>query len=128
MTNLPKMTNAEAYIFYRFCNSRFAGWEVVERIKHHHRSNARQAANELFLEISISKPKFGDFVAAAMAGEPVHLLLPEHLQVEVERRLNTKVPRDFNEPTSSEFTEGMPEDGRTDYLLPDFLANHGREP
>jgi hypothetical protein len=128
MTQLPKMTEAEAYLYLDFCAFRCMGWEVVERTKHHHASKAARAAGELWREIIATDPEIDVFIAAAMAGDPVHLLWPEHLQVEVERQFNTKVPRACNEPTSEEFIRSMHEGGRTDWVLPDFLKNHGREP
>ncbi|UIK05027.1 hypothetical protein [Neorhizobium galegae] len=126
MIDLPKMTEAQAYLYLDFVAFRLMGWEVVERMKHHPRSNAAKRSLESFRNLIGEQPPLDAFVAAAMAGDPVHLLWPEHLRAEVERQINTKVPRAINEPTSEEFIRSMHEGGRTDWVLPDFLTNHGR--
>lgn len=125
---LPKMTEAEAYLYLDFVAFRLMGWETVERIKHHPNSNAAKASFKRFRELILHQPKLDVFVAAAMAGTPVHSRWPDNMQAEVERQINTKVPRIINEPTSSDFIADMHEHGRTDWVLPDFLRNHGREP
>lgn len=127
MTDLPKMTKAEAYLYLDFCSFRFMGWETAERPKRHPNSNAAKKSFENFRNIIGSQPKLEVFIAAAMAGEPVHKLWPAEMQDEIERQINTKVPRTINEPTSAEFARGMHEGGRTDWVLPEFLKNHGRD-
>lgn len=127
MTALPKMTQAQAYQYLDFVGFRLFGWSIADGQKHHANSKARKAVDARFCEVIRRQPKLDEFVAAAMAGEPVHLLWPEDLQEEVERQINTKVPRSINEPTSDEFIRGMHEHGRADWVLPDYLANHGRE-
>ncbi|WVT72613.1 hypothetical protein QM996_13980 [Sinorhizobium chiapasense] len=123
----PKMTEAQAYLYLDFVGFRLMGWEVVERMKHHPNSNAAKRSFETFRNIILAQPKPDVFVAAAMAGEPVHLLWPEDMQAQIERQINTKVPRSNNEPTHPEFIADMRSHGRTDWVLPDFLANHGRD-
>ncbi len=127
MTKLPPMTQQQAYLYLDFVMARLQGWEVVDRTKHHHRSNAAKRISERFCDIVAAMPKPDAFFEAAMAGEPVHLLWPEELRDEAEREINTKVPRAINEPTSPEFIKSMHDHGRTDWVLPDFLANHGRD-
>jgi hypothetical protein len=64
----------------------------------------------------------------ARQGRPVHTLWPADMQEEIALQINTKVPRCINEPTSAESIASMHEGGRTDWVLPDFLASHGRNP
>lgn len=123
---LPKMTEAQAYLYLDFVAFRLMGWEVVERMKHHPNSKAAERSFEKFRDVILAQPTPEVFVAAAMAGKPVHLLWPETMQDEVERQINTKVPRSINEPTHPEFIAGMHAHGRTDWVLPDFLVDHGR--
>lgn len=127
MSNLPNMTSDEAYLYLCICEFRFMGWEVAERTKHHPNSSAAKRSFETFRDIIVNQPKPDFFVAAAMAGEPVHLLWPDELHAEVERQINTKVPRAINEPTSEEFAKSMSQGGRTDWELPNFLKNHGKD-
>lgn len=127
MTDLPKMTEEQAYQFLDFVSWRISGWEVVDRKKHHPRSKAANAVMARFRNIIMHQPTVDDFLAAAMEGSPVHLLWPEDLRDEVERQINTKVPRAINEPTSEEFMQSMHEHGRAGWMLPDFLRDHGRD-
>jgi hypothetical protein len=127
MTDLPKMTAAEAYLYLDFVGWRLFGWNVVDRMKHHPNSKACKAIDKRFRETIGAQPKVDAFVEAAVAGEPVHKLWPAEFHGEVEHAINMKVPRADNEPTSEEFIRGMHEHGRTDWVLPDFLKNHGRE-
>ncbi|NTG09244.1 hypothetical protein [Rhizobium rhizogenes] len=128
MTDLPKMTKAEAYLYYDFVMWRLLGWEVVERTRHHPNSKPAKEVSERFFELKLAQPEFDHLIAAAMAGTPVHTLWPERLQVEVERQIHTKVPRACNEPTSAEFAERMREDDSSEWEWPSFLKDHGREP
>ncbi|MGY5793683.1 hypothetical protein ACXHXM_26075 len=127
IADLPKMTEAEAYLYLDFVGFRIFGWTVVDRKQHHPNSNAAKAVDKRFRDVIGSQPTVDAFVDAGMRGEPVHLLWPAEMQEEVKRAIETKVPRTINEPTSAEFAEGMREGGRTDWLLPDFLKNHGRD-
>jgi hypothetical protein len=121
------MTKAQAFLYLDFVGFRLFGWNTVERMKHHHSSHARKAVDAFWRRSISDGPRPEQFVAAAMAGEPVHLLWPEEMQAEVERQMDTKVPRAINEPTNADFIKSMHEGGRTDWVLPDFLANHGRD-
>ena len=127
MTDLPKMTEAQAYLYLDFVGWRLLGWNTVDRMKHHPNSNACKAVDKRFRDTIGAQPSVDAFVGAAMTGGPVHLLWPEHLQDEVECQINTKVPRAASEPTSEEFAIGMSDGGR-DWVLPEFLINHGSEP
>jgi hypothetical protein len=126
MTGLPKMTQSQAYLYLDFVAFRLMGWEVVERTKHHPRSKAAQASLARFRDLIRHQPKVDAFFAAAMEGTPVHTLWPTDMQAEVEHQINSKVPLTMNEPTSDEFVRDMHAHGRTDWVLPDFLANNGR--
>lgn len=128
MTALPKMTIAQSYLYLDFVGFRLFGWEIVDRIKHHPNSKAAKAVTERFCNLVKEQPRFDDFVKAAVAGVPVHTLWPDDMQDEVERKINTKVPRAISEPTSPQFVAEMHAHGRTDWVLPDFLANHGADP
>ncbi len=125
--SLPKMTEAQAYLYYDFCSFRLFGWNIVERKKHHHRSKATRARDEWWMRAISDGPEPWEFVIFAEEGRSVVDLWPEDMRVEVERQINTKVPRGSSEPTDPEFIKGMHECGRTDWVLPDFFANHGRE-
>lgn len=124
MIKLPKMTQAEAYLYLDFVGWRLFGWNTVDRMKHHPNSNACKAIDKRFRDTIGAQPSVDAFVGAAMEGEPVHLLWPKHLQAEVNQQINAKVPRAASEPTSEEFAAGMNDGGR-DWVLPEFLKDHG---
>jgi hypothetical protein len=125
---MPKMTEAQAYLYYELVGYRLFGWNIVRRGRHHSRSKAARAV-DIFWRRSLDEgPEMDRFVILAKQGAPVHTLWPEDMQEEIARQINTKVPRSINEPTSAEFIASMHNSGRTDWVLPDFLASHGREP
>ena len=128
MTDMPKMTLDQAHEFLDFVNWRLLGWSTIDRIGHHGNSKAAKLADQRFRDLIGSLPNYDDFVAAAMAGTPIHELWPAEMQAEVERRINTLVPRAINVPTSPEFAVCLRNGRRTKWSLPDFLANHGRTP
>jgi hypothetical protein len=127
MNTIPELTLDESHAYLDFVGWRLLGWSVVDRMGHHGNSKAAKLADERFREIIGAQPKYGDFVAAAMAGTPVWMRWPAGMQDEVERRINTKVPRAVNEPTSPEFAASMRESQHGHWELPDFLKDHGRE-
>ncbi|PCK77875.1 hypothetical protein [Rhizobium sophoriradicis] len=121
MTQLRKLTEQEAYFYLDFVSFRIFGWNIVDRIKHHPNSNACKAVDKRFRDLIGNQPSVNEFINAAMNGEPVHLLWPPEMQDEVKRAITSVVPRAVNEPTSDEFIQGMHEDGRTDWVIPDFI-------
>ena len=123
------MTEDDALIWIDFMTNRIFGWDIVMAIdpktgKCDGRTRRCRAAGELMRDIQFNMPRFPDLLAAVMADRDVVAMWPEHMRAVVRFRIEHKVPRDWNEPTSDVYRAGRKETHGEDW--PDWLIEHGK--
>jgi hypothetical protein len=123
------MTETEALAFYEMVFARLFGWTLALGAKdgrRDYRLREAKQADALFRRLMIEGPSFDTQISTLMAGGDIIDHWPRDLQAVARFEIEHKVPWPNHEPTCVEFAESMIESGRTDYQLPELLAEHGK--
>lgn len=122
------MTEDHALIWIDFLHCRLFGWDIAMAIdpktgRNDHRTRRNREAGELMRDISFNMPSFEVLLAAVMADRDIVAMWPEAMRETVRFRIDHKVPRDHNEPTSDLHRAGKREHQSEDW--PDWIVGHG---
>lgn len=123
------MTEDDAMIWIDFMKNRIFGWDIVMAIdpktgKSDGRTRRCREAGKLMRDIQLNMPRFPDLLAAVMASRDVAAMWPEDMQATIRFRIEHKVPRDWNEPSSDLYRAERMETHGEDW--PGWLVGHGK--
>lgn len=123
------MTEADALILMHFQDARIFGWDIVLAInprtgRYDGRTRRSKEASELMRDLVFNRPSFDVLLQALKDEEDVVELWPEAMRETVRFRIEHKVPRDHNEPTSDVFRASMRDHQGEDW--PEWLHDHGK--
>lgn len=123
------MTDDDALVWIEFLDARMFGWDVVMGIdpetgRTDFRTRRAKSATELQRDLWFNRPSLELLLQSVMAERDAADLWPETMRETVRFRMEHKVPRAPNEPTSDHYREMKREAGGEDW--PDFVLSHGK--
>lgn len=122
------MTEDDALLFYEMLDQRLSGWSIPLSMNPRtgatdHRTRQAKAEHVFMLDVSLNRGSLDETVAALMVGRCMSTVWPEPMREVIAFRLNHKVPRPINEPTSSISVALRAEIGNPRF--PDWMLAHG---